>query len=552
MQKLTFKTSFLLGLLFIMVLMLPYLILGQDAFINFHDFLDSNPVHVRSIISLGLIGNPDGMLPVLDGGVRSTSYVSLIPIDIKTILYMLLPLYWAIVLNVVFVRLMAFIGMFLLCVRYITKDNYFLSLLVSILFCIVPFYADYGLSAAGVPLLLYAVLNLENKRKLLLSYVLIAFFTCNSSLSLVGLFVCFLWVAWIIIKWYKERAIPKYHIYGLLIMIVIYLFANITIIYDYFFPSNSISHRVEFANTSTLISYVIDVIKIMLISQTHAGVFIAAIVVGLSLIIFIKHWREDQQIKYYCYLYLVVVGLILIGKLIRFIPLSIFQSLQLDRFYFLFPALCFIILAKAFSLISQKKVLIVIMSCAIAMGTICFDREFRTNALSICGITLSRTPSFNQFFDEPLFAQIKDDMGGSESFQTKVVSVGMYPSVAEYNGFYTLDSYVLSYSLDYKHIFRKVIEGELAKSMTLQKTFDNWGSRCYVFSAELGTDFLYGKSESKQIKELTINTEELKKLGCEYVFSAAEICNYSVLNLDFIDNYTSEKSYWKIWVYRIK
>ena len=86
MLNLSNRNAVVLGIIVVVTIMLPYIILGEDAFITIHDFLDSNPVHVKTILSLGLIGDPDGMLPVLNG-VPSLSYISLLPIDIKTILY---------------------------------------------------------------------------------------------------------------------------------------------------------------------------------------------------------------------------------------------------------------------------------------------------------------------------------------------------------------------------------------------------------------------------------------------------------------------------------
>ena len=127
----------------------------------------------------------------------------------------------------------------------------------------------------------------------------------------------------------------------------------------------------------------------------------------------------------------------------------------------------------------------------------------------------------------------------------------MYPSVTEYNNFYTLDSYVFNYSIDYKHRFRKVIKGELEKSETLRRYFDEWGSRCYIFSSDLGLKFLFSKTDNVSLSNLELNISELRNLGCDYIFSAVEIKNYKDLKLSYVNSYTTDQSYYNIRVYKL-
>ena len=118
--------------------------------------------------------------------------------------------------------------------------------------------------------------------------------------------------------------------------------------------------------------------------------------------------------------------------------------------------------------------------------------------------------------------------------------MGIFPSITQYNGFYTLDSYQPNYELDYKIKFREVIEGELTKSDDNRKYFDNWGSRCYIFSSELKRNFFV--TTIKSVKNLNINTNVLKEMGCNYVISAVEINNAKNINLTFIDKFNDVSS----------
>ncbi len=54
-----------------------------------------------------------------------------------------------------------------------------------------------------------------------------------------------------------------------------------------------------------------------------------------------------------------------------------------------------------------------------------------------------------QFFAESLFAQIKQDIGLPVD-DYRVVNFCIHPSVAQYNGFYTIDGYMNSYPLEFK------------------------------------------------------------------------------------------------------
>lgn len=159
-------------------------------------------------------------------------------------------------------------------------------------------------------------------------------------------------------------------------------------------------------------------------------------------------------------------------------------------------------------------------------------------------------PSYKQFYDTNLFDEVEKDLAIRKN-KEHIICLGFHPSVALYNGFYTLDGYFQTYPLSHKHQFRKVIEGELAKSEVLRDYFDNWGSRCYLFSSELGSDYLWGKKRNGRVMNLGINIDELRKMGCSYIFSTVDIDNYQFLNLDFAGSYTTSSSFWNIKVYKI-
>jgi hypothetical protein len=129
----------------------------------------------------------------------------------------------------------------------------------------------------------------------------------------------------------------------------------------------------------------------------------------------------------------------------------------------------------------------------------------------------------------------------------------MYPSIALYNGFYTADGYVQNYSLGYKHQFRKVIAKKLEKDAPLQKYFDTWGSRCYLFSHELDRQYLCTKKNPiRRVDHLDLDTTALRELGVEYIFSAVDIRDYKSLGLKLERVFEQNDLPWQIYLYSIE
>ncbi len=159
--------------------------------------------------------------------------------------------------------------------------------------------------------------------------------------------------------------------------------------------------------------------------------------------------------------------------------------------------------------------------------------------------------TFAEFFSPGLFGDIRDFIGRSQA-SYRVACLGLYPAIALYNGFYTADGYWVNYPLEYKHRFRRVIAQELAKDSKLAVYFDEWGSRCYLFSAELGQRYLNTKdSRRRRIEHLDIDTAALAELGTQYILSAVEIGNASELGLKLEKTFVREDSPWQIFLYAL-
>jgi hypothetical protein len=159
--------------------------------------------------------------------------------------------------------------------------------------------------------------------------------------------------------------------------------------------------------------------------------------------------------------------------------------------------------------------------------------------------------TFAEYFSPALFREVRDYIAARPT-DYRVASLGLAPSIALYNGFETVDGYWVNYPLEYKHRFRRAIAGELAKDPKLASYFDEWGSRCYLFSAELGQEYLYTRNAAKRrIEHLDVSTADLSGLGARYVLSAVEIGNASELGWKLEKKFERSDSPWEIYLYAL-
>src|SRR4030042_3347959 len=160
------KHSLLLFGSLLFLYFLPLVINGQDSYITIRDNLDGELV-LRVVLSRNNSVSVESgieVVPQIMGGVPRSSMTS--DLNIIMFLFRILNPFQAYLLNFILVHTIAFIGMYLFINSYLLFDqdpppnSNILSLAVSFTFAILPFYTMHGLSVAGLPLLLFAFLNI--------------------------------------------------------------------------------------------------------------------------------------------------------------------------------------------------------------------------------------------------------------------------------------------------------------------------------------------------------------------------------------------------------
>ena len=161
---------------------------------------------------------------------------------------------------------------------------------------------------------------------------------------------------------------------------------------------------------------------------------------------------------------------------------------------------------------------------------------------------------FKKYYDSEQFQKIKIYIN-RPIYSYKVIALGIEPAVVQYNGFYTIDGYMVNYPLPYKHEFRKIIESFIDENKFYKDLYDGWGSKLYLFDQGVTYDYMnelvVRATHTNSYKNLSFNTEEITALGAEYIFSAQKIKNPEEYKLVFLKTFGNNNSLWNVNLYRI-
>lgn len=570
-----------IGLLILYIM--PLLILGQDSFWDAHDSMDYYIAMLTAADKSGDLWNldPNSLVEPILGGIPRFCFHN--NFDFHVVLFTLFSPFTATLLNFIFVHFIGWIGMYLLLKDHLLTDRKDSALIPgsALFFSVLPLYPMLGISFSGTPLLLWSILNLINKQPSRpVQYAIIGLFVFYSSFVYIGMFVLIvLGITWLYGTIKKKKWSAE--LFKILLFTgILYIIFNYHLFYQFLIARDFRSNREESKAWSYNIKISLWAAWDMFVNgHYHAHSFHTLTLVFILPIALVIAWlrRSKHQL-----LHLLVILAICFSGFYGFWQwdalAGIKQSLKIltvfrwDRFYFFNPILWSLILILSLYIISQRssenfKWGRLIAGILLIVQTIYILHSDKTWMQNFVGITerivalpdplrstllgsdgeyhyKRKDQSYRGFYQEELFNEIDRSIGQPKDLY-RVVSLGFNPTIAQYNGFYTSDGYLTSYPLEYKHKFRRVMEQELAKNKDMREYFDYWGSRCYLYSAELWI----GK---KSIDSLRINTNALRELGSQYIFSSAPIRNATEIELDSVAYYHSRVNDFEIWLYRIQ
>lgn len=567
-QHLDHCTLWWIGILITVVFFLPYFVLGDGCIFEINDQLDESIMNY--MLPARHLWDGSTIYPEMLNGVNASgmqpSAVLFLP------LYRLISARTAFLTQYIICFLAAFSGMYLL-VKEIT-DSSILAMIAGGCFCVLPLYPVYGLSEFGIPLILYGALCLWKQKNVIWGLLITVVFGLTSHLIYTGYVVLGFWVIALVYALAKKKKNQWFPI-GFAVLFAIYVLVNRALIREILFGTGIyISHREEMVSSAT--PFFETFWNVFQNSAQHAPslhkYLILPIVLFLILGAFCKKEETDRNI--YKAAVINFLFLIAIALFYAFCHLSavvdwknnatgFLHYFQMHRVYWLYPAAWYLEFAWAAAVPWRTKVphtdarmrvgkLAVILICLLpTLQLLKVNSGMYLNVNQINnGSGITGYISWESWFAEDLMQEIDDAIGRDKSTY-RVAHLGISPAPSLMHGFYTVDGYSNNYPLEYKHRFREVIAAELEKNEEVRVYFDLWGNRCYLFNNITGNYMQLKKGNTLVYEGLEFDMDALRELGCEYLFSGAEIGDAERMGLELVGYYETDGSYWGIWVYCI-
>jgi hypothetical protein len=542
------------ALLIITFYLSPLIILGEDAHIRVHDNLDSNLAWYKVLAQSGeIFGEVEARIPQIINGLPRNAFGS----EFTGIvwLYAMLPTMVAYTISQAITRYFAFLGMYLLLKDHFIKEKNGAPIRVGValVFALTPFWPSGMLSTLGMPLALWAFLNIRKGISFWKNVLVFTLLPLYSSIVLgFFFFLSAMGIFWLVDS-IRSRRWNLRLFFSILYMTTIYFIVEYRLVYSFLFEKE-LNSRDEYVHAHLSFSHVLRLImKNYLMGHNHVmtvhGIIIFPITL-LALFFVIKNrlWQREKVFVALFVLNFVLSAWYAFWFYQGWTPIlnqfHFMNTFNFARYHFLRPMVIYLGFALGLKILLELN-----------KGWRPFVYFFLTCQLALLGlfndeIIYHKKPTVKEFFAEEQFQDIKKYINKPvENY--RVVSIGIHPAIAQYNGFYTLDTYNNFYPLSYKHEFRRIIEKELAKNKTIRKYFDQWGGRCYIFTAQQGKSYMVKKDSKKKLKNLQLNLAPFKKMGGEYVISALPIKNAKENELELDKVFQSKSSAWKIYLYRV-
>jgi hypothetical protein len=567
------------AIVFFFLYLFPFFFLQEDAYVMVHDTLENELLYIVNILRSGnwFHFSNQVILPNIMEGIPRNAFRS--GINYTFGLFFLFPTFWAYVANTLFVHFIGGFGLFLLLKRHflVEKEQEPFVILMAVAFSWIPYSTIFcGVSVSGQPLLLFAFLNVLRGQQKWYDFLVILSFPFLIAPILVVPFMFVFYIGLYGLFWMRTRRHNPLFLGLLGGLIVTCLLIELPLLSMNVFDQGFVSHRREinrfhlpYLNEEGRNEFSEPIwkkmFKLLIHGKWHSGNFLNLPIWALAIWTYLT-LPSARKSLFICIASIFLVSVYCTCSHYLYVitpPLTQFLNLYaLDRLYFLQPMLMFILcgisvqhLSKASPSMRKWLAGALWLQFALVVSANLYPKkyvEFRNNLLIMAGMNEKvKEPSFAQFFDTELYGQVKDYIH-KEVSSYRIVSLDLPPAAAQYNGFYTLDSYQNNYDIRYKWKFRKVIAKELDKNEILKYYYDNNGSRCYAFSSEtMGRLLGAGEGREKEVEKLEWDVSLLKSMNCQYVLSALPIRNASQMGLEFKKLFQGKGSYWEIYLYQI-
>ena len=571
------------------------------------DNLDSNVVWYKILAESGKIfAENNATIPNMMNGLPRSSYPR--ELNIIVWLYYFFEPKTAFIINEITIHIVAFVSMFIFLKKYIVKPKiYYKNIPIfvgALYFSLLPYWSGAGLSIAILPLVTYSLLNIKNNDSTKWDWLLLIILPLYT--SFVFLYMFYIVLAGIYLVWdtIKNKALNKPFFFALFLMGTVFLLSEYRLILTMFIDSGFVSHRTEFKifftedALSTLrkihtfflsghsshvpglqIYYVLPLILIGMLLSIVKRRFNQkeSMVVWLLLILsfILQVWNplltniytlpvltiftlfiiiKTKQNNLYSLLFLLQLLLAVIAGANHYAGLHIvaeyfplFEKLNITRVAFVQPFIWGILLVLTVKIFFKKlhfSTIFITIFMFLQIFTSIYYSFYQTKPIP-------KYSSFENYYAKNLFVKIKEEIPEPIS-SIRIVSYGLEPAVSLFNGFYTIDGYIVNYPLPYKHNFRKVIEEYLERdnivSTKARDIYDNWGSKIYILETLVTLEY-YNKK--RLIKNPSFNSHALCNMKVDYLISSYEFKTPEKKNLILVKHFLGKEDSWDIYLYKL-
>ena len=502
------KYIYAFGLLCLLFYFVPFFF-NSTAMVHIHDNLDDALPKYKlvsdyfrlNIDNLALNGN----LPIWAIPIFSQPLSLIFFIDNYELAYLL---------NDFVVRIFAFVGVLLLGKYF--KTDAFITVLISLMFTYSISYTMFGLSIAGLPLVFWAILYIENidsiKKKVLI-FLIVLFIGWNTWLSLSGIFFILLLIPLSLIFKVKPT---KLILTVLFFYCIGLLLGNWNMIYAEKL-SGIAWHRIEFARFDEGVFNIYKLIKSIILNvfyfKPSIWYHMYYVPLGFVLIVSLAIGILNEKRKTILSLFLLILFcsffyyLYYTSEFFNFTQRvgGLFVSLNLSRFFFIVSFIVvLIVLISGTTKNKISKFLIVFVSIVQILIILINTPHWNSARKVLSNKSISGSYSkISNYYEKDWFDLVKKNIDGKT-----VISVGIDPMKAVVNEIPSLDGYYQLYPLQYKNEFRNIIKKSMEEAGKADY-YNKWGSRVYTFhKSDLpeSIDFCYAK-----------------KLGADFVISSKKI-----------------------------
>lgn len=562
----------IIGLFFLGISML-FLLRGENSIISVHDNLDLFIPQYKLLKDEGAFFGGQDLIPFL-GGINR--YLLPSEWNLYTLLYVVLPPYYAYIVGYLLKVLIAIVGTNLL-VKDILKDDYdkyvSISMLCGLAYGILNLFPNFGICFSSIPLFVFIIRRIIAKPNILW-YSALLIYPMLSYFSYFGFFLIGYLFVYFIYRWIKTRRFPLRLLLAVAVLSVGYVLCEYRLFITMLFPVSDTIRSTMVIESLGFGDILKEIFGAFLYGDMHSEamqLYFALPVCGLFLIYQTFAYVKAGNLKkifrdpFYGVILFILFNSIVYGlyysegvrKVFETIlpPLSGFQFNRTIFFNpFLWYVALFIVAKRVYDLLPKFKPFAGLILIGAMIVTVLSNTRYNDiyhTCYDIAKETLSGTRSnelsYGEFFSEDLFNDIKEDINYDGEW---CAAYGFYPAVLQYNGFHTLDGYLGYYSQFYKEEFRKIIAPALDQRPESAAYYDNWGARCNLYSGTNSSITNAYRNYEYTDEDIYIDLNAFKDIAGRYIFSRVKINNADEVGLTLINTYESEDSPYIVYLYR--